>query len=89
MVVRSAAPLATMKKKVGEEAWAGLRARVLEALRKRLPDGGADLSAEAILTSGALSGAERCARGALQRSYRRCGPRPISPARETHAPARS
>ena len=51
LLVRSAAPFAVMRKKLGEEAWGAVRARVLEAVRKRLP-GPADLSAEAILTSG-------------------------------------
>lgn len=51
LVIRSAAPFAVMKKKLGEEAFRPLRARVLECVKKRLP-GAADLTAEAIFTTG-------------------------------------
>ena len=51
MIVRSAAPLAAMRRKLGEEAWGAIRVRLIEAIQKRLP-GPADLTAEAILTSG-------------------------------------
>ncbi len=51
-IERSAAPIAVMRKMVGEDAWAGMRPTVLAALRARLPEGSADLSAEAILTRG-------------------------------------
>ena len=49
---RAAAPFAMMRKKLGEEGWAAAEARLLEALRKRIPDGGMTLSAEALLTVG-------------------------------------
>jgi len=52
MIARSAAPFAVMKKKLGEEAWSAAMARMLDSVRRRLPEGSADLSAEAILTSG-------------------------------------
>jgi ubiquinone/menaquinone biosynthesis C-methylase UbiE len=51
IIVRSGAPFAAMRKKIGEEAWAGVHARILEAVRKRIT-GPMDLSAEAILTTG-------------------------------------
>jgi ubiquinone/menaquinone biosynthesis C-methylase UbiE len=52
LIVRSGAPFAIMKKKMGEEAFAAVRSKIVDAVRKRLPEGGADLSAEAILTVG-------------------------------------
>jgi ubiquinone/menaquinone biosynthesis C-methylase UbiE len=51
MIERSAAPIAMMRKKLGEDAWTAMRGRVLEALDKKI-SGPTDLSAEAILTSG-------------------------------------
>ncbi len=52
MNLRSVAPLAVMKKKLPPEAWEAAKARLLEALRKRIPPGGADLAAEALFTIG-------------------------------------
>jgi ubiquinone/menaquinone biosynthesis C-methylase UbiE len=52
LVVRSGAPFALLRKKLGEEAWADVYARLLAAVRERLPAGGADLAAQAILTTG-------------------------------------
>lgn len=52
MMERSMAPIALLQKLVGKEGWLALRPKVLEAVRKRLPDGPADLAAEAILTVG-------------------------------------
>jgi ubiquinone/menaquinone biosynthesis C-methylase UbiE len=52
LIVRSAAPFAVMRQKVGEDIWGAMMKNVLAALRKRLPEGGADLSAEAIFTTG-------------------------------------
>jgi SAM-dependent methyltransferase len=49
---RSGAPFVLLKKKLGEEAWAKAEARLLEAIRRRIPEGGMDLAAEAILTAG-------------------------------------
>lgn len=49
---RSAAPVAALKRKLSPEAWAATREAVLVAMRKRLPNGSADLTAEAILTIG-------------------------------------
>jgi ubiquinone/menaquinone biosynthesis C-methylase UbiE len=56
LVVRSAAPVALMRKKMGDEAWAQLRGRVLDAVRKRVPEDGAELSSEAIFTIGTRAG---------------------------------
>jgi ubiquinone/menaquinone biosynthesis C-methylase UbiE len=52
IVERSGAPIAMLKKKIGEEGWRGLRAKVLDAVRRRLPDAPVDLTAEAIFTVG-------------------------------------
>ena len=52
LIARSAAPFAVMRKKLGEETWAMAMARVLEALRPKIPAGGTELSAEAIFTHG-------------------------------------
>ena len=53
LVVRSGAPFAAMRKKLGDEVWSGIQAKLVEAVRRRFPtSGGADLSAEAILTIG-------------------------------------
>jgi hypothetical protein len=41
-----------LKKKLGAEAWAQAEARLLDAVRRRIPEPGADLAAEAILTVG-------------------------------------
>ena len=49
---RSGAPFAMMRKKLGPEAWAEVQRKLLEALRARLPAGGADFAAEALLTRG-------------------------------------
>ena len=50
LIVRSGAPLAAMKKKLDEATWSSATARILDALRRRLPEGGADFAAEAIFT---------------------------------------
>jgi ubiquinone/menaquinone biosynthesis C-methylase UbiE len=52
LVVCSAAPLAAIKQKLGPDAWGAAMARLIEALRARIPAGGVSLSAEAILTVG-------------------------------------
>lgn len=52
MVVRSGAPFAVMKKKVEPAAWEVGMVRLLEAVRTRIPATGADLTAEAIFTTG-------------------------------------
>lgn len=49
---RGGAPLAVLRKKLGETAWAVAHAKMLEVIRRNIPEGGADLSAEAILTVG-------------------------------------
>ncbi|MGE5187118.1 MAG: class I SAM-dependent methyltransferase [Acidobacteriota bacterium] len=51
--IRSAAPLAVMSKTLPPAAWEGAKARLLEAIRKRIPAGGAELTAEALFTLGA------------------------------------
>jgi ubiquinone/menaquinone biosynthesis C-methylase UbiE len=45
-------PFLALKKKLGAEAWAQAEARLLDAVRRRIPEPGADLAAEAILTVG-------------------------------------
>lgn len=52
LIERTAAPLAVMRQKLGEQAWLAMRAPLLEAVRRRIPEGGAELSAEAIFTLG-------------------------------------
>lgn len=52
MILRSAAPLAVMKKQLPPDAWQAAKARLLEAFRKRIPAGGTDLAAEALFTRG-------------------------------------
>jgi hypothetical protein len=49
---RAGAPFVALKKKLGAEGWAQAEARLLDAVRRRIPEGGADLGAEAILTVG-------------------------------------
>jgi ubiquinone/menaquinone biosynthesis C-methylase UbiE len=50
MVTRSGAPFALMRKKMDDAAWNAAIARIVEAVEKRIPEGGTDLSAEAIFT---------------------------------------
>jgi SAM-dependent methyltransferase len=52
LITRSGAPCAIMKKKMGAPAWDASMVRVLDAVRRRIPEGGAELSAEAIFTRG-------------------------------------
>ena len=52
IVTRTGAPLVALRKKLGEEAWQAAEARLLAALRTRLPAGQSELSAEALLTVG-------------------------------------
>ncbi|HJV95891.1 MAG TPA: methyltransferase domain-containing protein, partial [Albitalea sp.] len=49
---RAGAPFVALRKKLGAEAWAQAEVRLLAAVRRRIPDGGVDLAAEAILTMG-------------------------------------
>jgi ubiquinone/menaquinone biosynthesis C-methylase UbiE len=49
---RSGAPFAMIRKKLGDSAWAAVHQKLLDSIRARLPEGGADLSAEALLTRG-------------------------------------
>lgn len=51
-MLRTGAPFRALEQRLGPEAWSAARARLLEAVRKRIPAGGTDLSAEALLTSG-------------------------------------
>ena len=51
-MARSGAPFVALKKKLGDEAWAKAETRLLDAVRRRMPVGGADFPAEAILTVG-------------------------------------
>jgi ubiquinone/menaquinone biosynthesis C-methylase UbiE len=52
LMVRSSAPFAAMKQRLSAEEWNAAEARFHEAVQKRMPADGAELSAEAILTSG-------------------------------------
>jgi SAM-dependent methyltransferase len=52
MLVNTGAPLVALRKRLGEEAWPGVWQGLLDAVGRRIPDGGAELSAEAMLTSG-------------------------------------
>jgi ubiquinone/menaquinone biosynthesis C-methylase UbiE len=52
LITRSGAPCAIMRKKMGEAAWEAAMGRVLDVVRRRIPEGGAELSAEAIFTRG-------------------------------------
>jgi ubiquinone/menaquinone biosynthesis C-methylase UbiE len=49
---RSGAGFAAVRKRIGEEAWPRAYARLIDAVRRRIPEGGAELSAEAILSIG-------------------------------------
>ena len=49
---RSGAGFAALRKKIGETNWPRVYDRLLEAVRRRLPEGGAELSAEAIVSVG-------------------------------------
>lgn len=51
-IVRTAAPVAMMRKKLGEKEFAAAMDKVLAVLRRSFPEGGAELSAEAIYTVG-------------------------------------
>jgi SAM-dependent methyltransferase len=48
-----AGPIAMLRKKIGEEAFRAVGNRVLAALRERMPEEGATLAAEALMTRGA------------------------------------
>jgi ubiquinone/menaquinone biosynthesis C-methylase UbiE len=52
VMATSGAPLVALRKKIGEEAWARVEAKVLDALKRTIPEGGTDLAAESILTVG-------------------------------------
>ncbi len=52
ILTRSGAPLVALRRKLGEQAWPAAEARLLAALRARLPAGATALSAEALLTVG-------------------------------------
>ena len=49
---RSGLPLAMLREKLGPEGWTAARARLVDVIRRHVPPGGADLTAEAILTRG-------------------------------------
>lgn len=51
MMARTGAPFAALKKRLGDEAWAAAEQRLLEGVRRRLPSAGADLPAEAMITT--------------------------------------
>ena len=52
MIERAGGPVVALKAKLGPEAWAPVKLRMLAGVRRRLPEGGADLPAEALLTVG-------------------------------------
>ncbi|HTQ48653.1 MAG TPA: methyltransferase domain-containing protein [Polyangiaceae bacterium] len=49
---RAAAPLVMLREKLGEPAWAEIEKRVLAIVERKIPAGGATLSAEALITVG-------------------------------------
>lgn len=51
-MVRTGAPFAAMRKRLGEPGWTELMERMLTALRRSIPEGGASLAAEGLLTVG-------------------------------------
>jgi ubiquinone/menaquinone biosynthesis C-methylase UbiE len=53
IMARSGAPLVLLRKRLGEAAWAETEKRLLEVISRRIPQGGIELGAEAILTVGA------------------------------------
>jgi len=50
---RSGAGFTMLRKRIGEQAWPEVQARLQAAIARRIPDGGIDLPAEAILSVGA------------------------------------
>lgn len=52
LMVNTGAPFPLLRKRLGEEAWGTALQRMLEAVRRRVPDSGMDLPAEAMLMSG-------------------------------------
>lgn len=51
-MVRTGPPFAMLRKRLDEPGWAGLMERMLASLRRSIPEGGADLAAEGLLTVG-------------------------------------
>jgi ubiquinone/menaquinone biosynthesis C-methylase UbiE len=51
-MTRAAAPLVMLRKKLGEPAWAEIEKRLLAIVERKIPSGGATLSAEALITVG-------------------------------------
>jgi len=49
---RSGAGFAAIRKKVGEAGWPQVEKRLLEGIARRIPEGGADFTADALLTVG-------------------------------------
>jgi ubiquinone/menaquinone biosynthesis C-methylase UbiE len=49
---RSGAGFAMLRKKIGEQAWPDVQKRLIEVIARRIPEGGVDLPAEAILSIG-------------------------------------
>jgi ubiquinone/menaquinone biosynthesis C-methylase UbiE len=49
---RSGAGFAMLRKRMGEQAWPAVHARLLAAIARRIPEGGGDFAAEAILSIG-------------------------------------
>ena len=52
ILARSGAPFVALKTRLGDEAWTQTELRLIEAIRSRVPEGGMDLPAEALLTFG-------------------------------------
>jgi SAM-dependent methyltransferase len=49
---RGGAPFAALRKKLGEEKWTEAHKRFLKAVEKRIPEGGIELSALSIISTG-------------------------------------
>jgi hypothetical protein len=52
IIMGTGAPIALLRRRLGEQAWSEAYGRMLEAVRRRIPATGMDVSAEAMLTSG-------------------------------------
>jgi hypothetical protein len=52
IVIRTGAPFAALRKRLGEAAWQAHEQRLREAIARRIPASGMELAAEAMLTTG-------------------------------------
>jgi ubiquinone/menaquinone biosynthesis C-methylase UbiE len=52
MILRTSAPVPMLQKRLGEREWGAVVDRMRQAVRRRIPESGVDLPAEAMVTSG-------------------------------------